>query len=103
MLTKNASLMLAAKAVLRYPLTTASMARRAIRQGIADRRRPAVRPTLMRLKVISSYVRLLPKMLARRSEVGRSAAVGRRALEERWLISHDEHAGLTEAESAGRP
>ena len=95
MLTKDASLRLALKAVLRYPLTTASMARRAIQQGIADRRRPAVRPTLLRLKVISSYLRLLPKMLGRRSEVRRSAAVGRRALEERWLISQDEHAGLT--------
>ncbi len=91
MLTKDASPMLALKAVLRYPLTTASMARRAIAQGVADRRRPAVRPTLLRLKVMASYLRLLPQMLKRRREVGRTAAVDRRALEGRWLISHDEH------------
>ncbi len=92
MLTKDASLGLACRAVLRYPLTTLSMAKRAVRQGIADRRRPAVRPTLLRLKVLASYLRLLPRMLSRRAEVRRSAAVGRRDLERRWLISHEQHA-----------
>ena len=93
MLTKDASAALALRAVLRYPLTTASMALRSLRQGVADRRRPAVRPTLLRLRVISSYLRLLPRMLKRRREIGRlgevsaDVTIGRRALEKRWLIS----------------
>jgi GT2 family glycosyltransferase len=92
MLTKDASLSLALRAVLRYPLTTVSMGRRAIRQGIAERQRPAVRATLLRLSVLRSYLRLLPRMLARRRQVGRSAAIGRRSLERRWLITPVEHA-----------
>ena len=91
MLTKDASPALALRAVLRYPLTTASMARRAIRHGLAERRRPAVRPTLLRLSVLGSYLRLLPRMLARRGQVGRTAAVARRGLEARWLITPAEH------------
>jgi hypothetical protein len=91
MLTKDASARLALRAVLRYPLTTASMARRALRQGLADRRRPAVRPTLLRLRVIGSYLRLLPRMLERRRSIGRTAAIGRRSLEQRWLIPHEQH------------
>ena len=92
MLTKDASAALAVRAVLRYPLTTVSMALRSVRQGVADRRRPAVRPTLLRLRVIASYLRLLPRMLKRRREIGQlgtlgTAATGRRALEKRWLIS----------------
>ncbi len=98
MLTKDASASLALRAVLRYPLTTLSMAQRAVRQGIAGRHRPAVRPTLLRLRVMASYLRLLPRMLGRRSQIRRSAAVKRRALEQRWLISHAEH-----AEQAGAP
>jgi GT2 family glycosyltransferase len=87
MLTKDASARLALRAVLRYPLTTASMALRSIRQGVANRHRPAVRPTLLRLRVMASYLRLLPRMLKRRREIGHDAASGRRALEKRWLIS----------------
>jgi GT2 family glycosyltransferase len=86
MLTKNATTGLALRAVLRYPLTTASIAVRTLRQGLAARRRPPVRPTLLRLRVIGSYLRLLPRMLARRRNVARSAAVGRRELQ-RWLVS----------------
>jgi len=86
MLTKNATAGLALRAVLRYPLTTASIAVRTLRQGLAARRRPPVRPTLLRLRVIGSYLRLLPRMLARRRNVARSAAVGRRELQ-RWLVS----------------
>jgi hypothetical protein len=90
MLTKDASPALAVRAVLRYPLTTASMALRSVRQGLADRHRPAVRPTLLRLRVIASYLTLLPRMLRRRREIGhlgRDAGIGRRGLEKRWLIS----------------
>jgi hypothetical protein len=93
MLTKNASLTLALMAVLRYPLTTASMAVRAIRQGIADGHRPAVRQTLLRLRVMGSYLRLLPRMLTRRGNIGRQAAVRRRSLERQWLTPHAEHVG----------
>jgi GT2 family glycosyltransferase len=90
MLTKDASAALALRAVLRYPLTTGSMALRSLRQGVAHRHRPAVRPTLLRLRVTASYLWLLPRMLKRRRQIGRSAATGRRALEKRWLVSHAE-------------
>ena len=63
-----------------------------IHQGLRDRTRPAVRPTLLRLRLIGSYLRLLPRMLQRRREVGRTGAIGRRTLEQRWLIPHSEHA-----------
>ena len=87
MLTKNAPLGLAVREVARYPLTTASMALRAARIAAAGRTRPPVRPTLMRLRVFASYLRLLPVMLARRAALARSAAVGRRALAEGLVVS----------------
>jgi GT2 family glycosyltransferase len=85
MLTKNATARFALRHVLRYPLTTASIAVRAARIGWAERRRPAVRPTLLRLRVIASYLRLLPKMLARRRANDRTRVVSKRDLE-RWLV-----------------
>lgn len=85
MLTKNATARLALAAVARYPATTASIALRTVRAGIATRSRPAVRPTLLRLRVIGSYLRLLPRMLARRRAIGAAAKV-RRAEVERWLV-----------------
>ena len=82
MLTKNASWRLAAGQVLRYPLTTASIALRAVRSGNA---RSAARPTLLRLRVMASYLRLLPRMLARRRAIDAARTVSRRDLE-RWLV-----------------
>jgi GT2 family glycosyltransferase len=83
MLTKNATWGLALPQVLRYPLTTASIAVRAVRQGIANRHRPAVRPTLLHLRVIASYLRLLPVMLARRRAIDATRRVSKRDLERR--------------------
>jgi GT2 family glycosyltransferase len=85
-LTKNASVRLAASAVLRYPLTTASMALRAGIEGMRVRRRPALRPYLLRAAVFASYLRLLPRMLRRRRAIARSASVGRPELES-WLVT----------------
>jgi GT2 family glycosyltransferase len=85
MLTKNARAGLAAREVLRYPLTTASLALREVARARHTRRRPPVRPTLLRLRVLGSYLRLLPAMLVRRHRVGAGAAVDRRRLE-RWLV-----------------
>jgi GT2 family glycosyltransferase len=84
MLTKNASAGLALREVLRYPLTTASLALRAVAQARHTRRRPPLRPTLLRLRVLGSYLRLLPRMLRRRRRIAARAAVGRAELE-RWL------------------
>jgi GT2 family glycosyltransferase len=85
MLTKNARAGLAVREVLRYPLTTASLALREVARARHTRRRPPLRPTLLRLRVLGSYVRLLPAMLARRRRLSASAVVDRRQLE-RWLI-----------------
>jgi hypothetical protein len=48
-----------------------------------------VRPTLLRLRVIASYLRLLPRMLGRRRALARTAAVDRRALQEQWFVRRD--------------
>jgi GT2 family glycosyltransferase len=85
MLTKNASAGLAAREVLRYPLTTASLALREVARARHTRRRPPVRPTLLRLRVLRSYLGLLPKMLVRRRRIAAQAAFDRKRLE-RWLV-----------------
>jgi GT2 family glycosyltransferase len=85
MLTKNARAGLAAREVLRYPLTTASLALREVARSRHTRRRPPVRPTLLRLRVLGSYLRLLPVMLVRRRRIAARAVVDRRRLE-RWLV-----------------
>jgi GT2 family glycosyltransferase len=85
MLTKNARAGLAAREVLRYPLTTASLALREVARARHTRRRPPVRPTLLRLRVIGSYLRLLPAMVARRRRIAARATVDRDRLE-RWLV-----------------
>jgi GT2 family glycosyltransferase len=85
MLTKNARAGLAAREVLRYPLTTASLALREVARARHTRRRPPVRPTLLRLRVLGSYLRLFPAMLVRRRRIAADAAVDRRRLE-RWLV-----------------
>ena len=86
MLTKNARAGLALREVLRYPLTTASLAVRQVAMARYTRRRPPVRRTLLRLRVIGSYLRLVPVMLVRRRRLAARAVVGRRRLE-CWLVS----------------
>jgi GT2 family glycosyltransferase len=85
LLTKNASAGLAAREVLRYPVTTASLALRAVAQARRTRRRPVMRPTALRAKVMGSYLRLLPAMLTRRWGISRRAKVERWRLQ-RWLV-----------------
>ena len=85
MLTKNARAGLAAREVLRYPLTTASLALREVARARHTRRRPPVRPTLLRLRVLGSYLRLLPVMVVRRRRIAARAGVDRKRLE-RWLV-----------------
>jgi GT2 family glycosyltransferase len=87
MLAKDATLGLAAREIGRYPLTTGSMGLRAVRHSLKYRTRPPVRPTLMRLKVLLSFLRLLPTMLAKRRRIGRGAQVKRRDLQQ-WLVAH---------------
>ena len=84
MLVKNASARRALAAVLRYPLTTGSMAVRSVRHAARTRSRPPVRPTLLRLRVMLSFLHLLPTMLVKRANGPR--AVRRRELE-RWLVA----------------
>lgn len=86
MLTKNASAPLARRALRDYLLTSAAMAARAGRDGVRTRSRPAVRPHLLRARVLASYLRLLPTMLRHRAETGRRAVLSREELE-RWLVS----------------
>lgn len=85
MLVKNASPRFALREVLRYPLSAGSMAVRAVRDGLRHRSRPALRPHLLRVQVIGSFLRLLPSMLARRRAGARAAVVSRSELEH-WLV-----------------
>jgi GT2 family glycosyltransferase len=85
MLTKNARASLAIREVLRYPLTTVKYVGRDLIRARFARRRPPVRPTLLRLRVLGSYLRLLPKMLVRRRRLAARARVDRKHLE-RWLV-----------------
>lgn len=84
MLTKDAPARLAAGEVLRYPAVALSMALRAGVEALRVRHRPAVRPHLLRIRVIASYLRLLPRMVRRRLALSRSARVGRAELQS-WL------------------
>jgi GT2 family glycosyltransferase len=86
MLTKNATTSLAAREVVRYPLTTLSLALRAVARARHTGRRPPVRPSLLRLRVTGSYLRLLPAMLLERRRLARRAVLGRGELQ-RWLVS----------------
>lgn len=83
MLVKDATAGLALREVGRYPLTTGSIALRTLRTSARARTRPALRPTLLRLRVLLSFLRLLPAMLRRR---GAARLVPRRELE-RWLVT----------------
>ncbi|MCW2600293.1 MAG: glycosyl transferase family 2 [Frankiales bacterium] len=85
MLTKDASAARALREVMRYPLTTASITVRTLRNAAKARSRPHLRPLLLRLCVIRSFVRLLPTMLLRRRALRRAAVVSRRELET-WLV-----------------
>jgi len=84
MLVKNASAARALRECVRYPLTTGSMALRTVRTSLKAGSRPAVRPTLMRLRVLWSFLRLLPAMVARRRSTAHQ--VPRHELE-KWLVS----------------
>jgi GT2 family glycosyltransferase len=86
MLTKNATRDLAVREVLRYPMTTISLALRELARSRHARRRPPVRPTLLRLRVTAAYLRLLRRMFAKRRELDRRAVVGSRELQQRWLL-----------------
>jgi GT2 family glycosyltransferase len=81
MLVRNATAGLALREVLRYPLTTASLTVRELQRAARDRRPPALRRTLLRLRVMASFLRLLPAALRTRAAAPR--AVGRRELERR--------------------
>ena len=78
-LVKNASLPLVLRTVGRYPLETA-LALVRLPGGDNDDRRAAV----LRLRVLGSFVRLLPGVLARRRAVQRRACVPA-AVVEAWL------------------
>jgi GT2 family glycosyltransferase len=80
MVTKNARASLAGRQVLGYLLETVGLVLRAAATG----QRPPLGLRL-RVRVVGSYLRLLPRMLWRRHQLARRAEVRRRRLEQRWL------------------
>jgi hypothetical protein len=87
MLVKDAPAGLAWRQILRFHLTTASMVRWSLLQALRHRRRPAVRPLLLRLRVSASLLRLLPKMLVRRRQIARTRQRTSADLLARWMRS----------------
>jgi len=86
LLAKNAPAGLAAGQALRFQLTTASMLRRGISTAWRERRRPPVRPTLLRLRVAGSCLRHLPSMLRQRWTTAKPREeTSRRDLLRAWL------------------
>jgi GT2 family glycosyltransferase len=85
LLAKNAPTALAVRQAARFAVTTASMARWAVLQGLRDRRRPALRPLAARVQVLGSFLRLLPRALAERRRIDRRRTVPAQALLDRWL------------------
>jgi len=83
-LVKNATSRRALRAVARYPLTTASIGLRTARSAARARTVPDLRPTRLRLRVLRSFLRLLPAMLVRRARAPRTVP---RPVLERWLVS----------------
>jgi len=72
-LTKHAPAAAVVREVLRFPLTTASLAVREVARARLARRRPSITPTVVRLRVMASYLRLLPRMVRRRTRPDRRA------------------------------
>jgi len=82
MLTKDATATLALRSLLRYVLTTAS---------IALRRRQPWSHVAVRLRALGSFAAMLPHLLRERRRIGAQARV-RRAVVERLLVPPAEHA-----------
>lgn len=78
-LVKNASLPVVVRTVGRYPLTTAAEAVRHLRTGQPERR-----AVTLRLRVLASFLRLLPRVVGRRRTSQKGATVPRAAVEA-WI------------------
>src|SRR5690606_28344323 len=76
MLVKNAPARLAAGAVFRYVLTTASYARRDIVAPLLGLHRPRPTVVVRRVRSFLSFLGLLPATLAERRRIRRAATVG---------------------------
>ena len=85
MLVKDASWPRARHELVSFLVETLTMLLRALK-GLVRGRRPARRPLQMRLRVLWSLARLMPRMLRRRRQVRRSARVDRQELET-WLVT----------------
>ena len=70
-LTKDAPLGLAARAVVRHPLSTLSYARRDVLGPLVDRRPIDTATVRLRLSAYAGYLRLAPAMLAERWQARR--------------------------------
>jgi GT2 family glycosyltransferase len=69
----------------RYPLTSASLVRQALRE---HRYADVVRILRRRGKAMASHLRLLPSTIRKRREIAEQATVSRRDLE-KWLVPYD--------------
>jgi GT2 family glycosyltransferase len=86
MLTKNATLGLACRAVLGYLRGSGTRLARSLLDGVRTRRRPALREQLLRARVLRSYARQAPRALRERRRLRRKAAVPASQLQG-WLVS----------------
>ncbi len=75
MLVKNAPAGVAVRAVVRFPLSTASYALSDVVAALVRGRRPRTDTVALRLRAYASFLRLVPAMLADRRRQGRRARV----------------------------
>jgi len=85
LLAKNAPLPMGAREALRYQATTMSMAARAVLRALREHHRPPIRPTLLRLRVAASFLRLLPAMLRTRRHARSLHVCAPSKLLNRWM------------------
>jgi len=83
-LAKNAPAALARGAALRHPLSTLSYLRTALRQAVADRRRPDLAIVVVRTRAYGGFLRLLPGALVARRRLARRRTVPEAEVS-RWI------------------
>ncbi|MEP6598395.1 MAG: glycosyltransferase family 2 protein [Actinomycetota bacterium] len=86
MLTKNATGDLARTAITSSFRSLGMLTLRSLKEGIRQRRRPAIRPLVLHSQILLSFAARTPAALRDRRAIRRSAVVPRDILQE-WLVS----------------
>lgn len=86
MLTKNAGPGLANRAVADYTRMVSVSLLRCLTSALRQRRRPALRDQVVRIRVLRSFAKLAPRALRQRRTLRRKATVSAAELQS-WLVT----------------